>query len=86
LLTAATSAFVHGITVAAWVSAVLLLASAALAHHLLRTRPGHPAETTGTAQPAAETGSTARPAAETGSTRTTRPAAEAETASTPAHR
>ncbi|MFG2697264.1 MFS transporter [Kitasatospora sp. NPDC048407] len=38
LLTSANDAFVHGINIAAWVSAALLLASAAFARHLLRPR------------------------------------------------
>ncbi|MFJ1793268.1 MFS transporter [Kitasatospora griseola] len=38
LLTSANNAFVHGINIAAWVSAALLLAAAALARHLLRPR------------------------------------------------
>ncbi|GGQ78635.1 MFS transporter [Kitasatospora griseola] len=38
LLTSANNAFVHGINIAAWVSAALLLASAAFARHLLRPR------------------------------------------------
>ncbi|MEV7214328.1 MFS transporter [Kitasatospora cineracea] len=83
LLTAANSAFVHGITVAAWVSAVLLLASAALAHHLLRTRPDRPAETTATTRPATAEAVDAQPA--TTETATTRPAAT-ETVNAPAPR
>ncbi|GLW69841.1 MFS transporter [Kitasatospora phosalacinea] len=59
LLAAANDAFVHGVTVAAWVSAVLLLAAAALAHHLLRHRPAPTATT-----PAPATATAATPAKE----------------------
>ncbi|MFD7732130.1 MFS transporter [Kitasatospora phosalacinea] len=52
LLASANDAFVHGVTVAAWVSAALLLAAAALAHRLLRHRPA-PDVATGTSAVAA---------------------------------
>ncbi|MGX4734811.1 MFS transporter [Kitasatospora griseola] len=48
LLTSANNAFVHGINIAAWVSAALLLASAAFARHLLRPRDNSGSSTSAT--------------------------------------
>ncbi|KDN80875.1 MFS transporter [Kitasatospora cheerisanensis] len=63
LLSSASTAFVHGINVAAWVSTALLLTAAALTHRLLRTRTETPPPTTPTA--------TATPSAPTATTATT---------------
>ncbi|MFF2631015.1 MFS transporter [Kitasatospora griseola] len=58
LLTSANNAFVHGINIAAWVSAALLLASAAFARHLLRPRNNNDTNTNANTGTGTGTGTT----------------------------